>query len=36
MRNLKMWQKLALMGAIFMIPFAGVTYQMASSINAAM
>ncbi len=34
MRNLKMWQKLALMGAIFMVPFAGVTYQMTSSINA--
>ena len=34
MRNLKMWQKLALMGAIFMIPFAGVTYKMTSSINA--
>jgi methyl-accepting chemotaxis protein len=34
MRNLKLWQKLALMGAVFMIPFAAVTYKMTSSINA--
>ena len=34
MRHLKMWQKLALMGALFMVPFAGVTYKMTSSINA--
>jgi methyl-accepting chemotaxis protein len=34
MRNLKVWQKLAVMGAMFMIPFAGVTYKMTSSINA--
>ena len=34
MRNLKVWQKLALMGIVFMIPFAGVTYKMTSSINA--
>jgi methyl-accepting chemotaxis protein WspA len=33
MRNLKSWQKLVAMCAIFMIPFAGVTYKMASSIN---
>ena len=34
MRNLKIWQKLALMGAVFMVPFAVVTYKMTSSINA--
>ena len=34
MRNLKTWQKLAVMGAVFMIPFAVVTYKMTSSINA--
>ena len=33
MRNLKAWQKLGLIGAISMIPFAVVTYKMASSIN---
>ena len=33
MRNLKAWQKLALMGAISLLPFAVVTYKMASSIN---
>ncbi len=33
MKNLKVWQKLVLLGAIFMIPFAGVTYVMISSIN---
>jgi methyl-accepting chemotaxis protein len=33
MRNLKAWQKLALMGAVFMLPFAVVTYKLASSIN---
>nr|WP_305955917.1 methyl-accepting chemotaxis protein [Pseudomonas sp. 2FE] len=34
MKNLKIWQKLALMGAVFMLPFAVVTYKMASSIDA--
>jgi methyl-accepting chemotaxis protein WspA len=34
MRNLKTWQKLAVMGAVFMIPFAVVTFKMTSSINA--
>ena len=33
MRNLKAWQKLGLIGAISMLPFAVVTYKMASSIN---
>ncbi|MDE0853593.1 MAG: hypothetical protein OSA97_04150, partial [Nevskia sp.] len=33
MKNLKVWQKLALMGAVFMVPFAVVTYKMVSSIN---
>ena len=34
MKNLKVWQKLALMGAVFMVPFAVVTYKMTSSVNA--
>ena len=34
MRNLKVWQKLALMGGLFLIPFGAVTYKMTSSINA--
>jgi methyl-accepting chemotaxis protein len=34
MRHLKVWQKLAVMGVVFMIPFAVVTYQMTASINA--
>jgi methyl-accepting chemotaxis protein WspA len=34
MRNLKVWQKLAVMGVVFMIPFAVVTYQMTTSVNA--
>ena len=34
MKNLKVWQKLALMGAVFMVPFAVVTYKMISSVNA--
>jgi methyl-accepting chemotaxis protein len=34
MKHLKIWQKLALMGAVFMIPFAAVTYELISSINA--
>lgn len=33
MKHLKIWQKLALMGIVFMIPFAVVTYKMVSSIN---
>ncbi len=33
MKNLKIWQKLVLMGAVFMVPFAVVTYEMISSIN---
>ena len=33
MRNLKVWQKLALMGGLFLIPFGAVTYKMTSSIN---
>jgi methyl-accepting chemotaxis protein len=34
MRNLKVWQKLALMGGLFLVPFGAVTYKMTSSINA--
>ena len=34
MKNLKVWQKLAVMGLVFMVPFAVVTYKMTSSINA--
>ena len=33
MRNLKVWQKLALLGAIFLIPFALVTMKMVSAID---
>ena len=33
MKNLKVWQKLVLMGMLFMLPFAVVTYKMVSSIN---
>lgn len=33
MKNLKVWQKLALLGVLFLIPFAFVTYTMVSSIN---
>ena len=33
MKNLKVWQKLALMGAVFMLPFAAVTSKMTSSVN---
>jgi len=33
MRNLKVWQKLAVMGAVLMLPFAVVTYTMVSSID---
>src|SRR5580765_6051332 len=33
MKNLKVWQKLVLMGTLSMLPFAVVTYKMVSSIN---
>jgi hypothetical protein len=33
LKNLKVWQKLALLGVLFLIPFAVVTYTMISSIN---
>jgi methyl-accepting chemotaxis protein len=33
MKNLKLWQKLALIGGILLIPFAVVTYVMVTSIN---
>jgi methyl-accepting chemotaxis protein WspA len=33
MRNLKVWQKLAMMGVIFLIPFALVTMKMVSAID---
>jgi methyl-accepting chemotaxis protein len=33
MRNLKVWQKLALMGGIFLVPFALVTMKMVSAID---
>ena len=34
MKNLKMWQKLALMGVVFVLPFGGVVFKMTSSVNA--
>lgn len=34
MKNLKVWQKLALMAVVFVVPFAIVSYKMISSINA--
>jgi methyl-accepting chemotaxis protein WspA len=34
MRNLKVWQKLVLIGIVFLIPFAVVSYRMVSSIDA--
>ena len=34
LKNLKVWQKLALLGVLFLIPFAAVTYTMVSSINS--
>jgi methyl-accepting chemotaxis protein WspA len=34
MKHLKVWQKLALMGAVFMVSFAIVTYKMVASVNA--
>jgi methyl-accepting chemotaxis protein len=34
MHNLKVWQKLMVMGAIFLLPFGAVTYTMTSSIRA--
>jgi len=33
MKNLKVWQKLALMGVVYLLPFAVVTYKMASSLQ---
>jgi methyl-accepting chemotaxis protein len=33
MKHLRLWQKLALMGAVISVPFAVVIYKMASSIN---
>jgi methyl-accepting chemotaxis protein len=33
MKNLKIWQKLALMAVVFIVPFAVVTYAMISSVN---
>jgi hypothetical protein len=33
MKNLKAWQELGLMAAVFVVPFAVVTYKMVSSIN---
>jgi hypothetical protein len=32
-RDLRVWQKLAVVAAVFMVPFAVVTYTMVSSIN---
>lgn len=34
MKNLNVWQKLALVGVILMLPFAAVTWEMVKSINA--
>jgi methyl-accepting chemotaxis protein len=34
MKHLKVWQKLALMGAVFVLPFAVVTYELVASVNA--
>jgi hypothetical protein len=33
MKNLKVWQKLLVMGVILMLPFGAVTWRMVSSIN---
>jgi methyl-accepting chemotaxis protein len=33
MKNLKVWQKLVLMGAVYMVPFAVVTYKMISYLD---
>ncbi len=33
MKHLKVWQKLVVMGVIFMLPFGAVTWRMVSSIN---
>jgi methyl-accepting chemotaxis protein len=33
MKNLKVWQKLVLMGLVFLVPFAVVTFKMVSSVN---
>ena len=34
MRNLKSWQKIALMTFVFMVPFAAVSYKMTAAVNA--
>jgi methyl-accepting chemotaxis protein len=34
MKHLKVWQKLALMGAVFVLPFAVVTYALVTSVNS--
>jgi methyl-accepting chemotaxis protein len=34
MRNLKVWQKLVLIGSVFAIPFAVVSYRLVSSVDA--
>jgi methyl-accepting chemotaxis protein len=34
MRNLRIWQKLLVMGTVFMLPFAVMTYTLVSSVNA--
>src|SRR5205814_6286177 len=34
MKNLKVWQKLLVVGVILMLPFGAVTWRMVSSINA--
>ncbi len=33
MKNLRVWQKLAVLGLLFLIPFAVVTYKLVSSVN---
>lgn len=33
MKNLKVWQKLALLGALFMLPFAAVTWELVSLVD---
>ena len=34
MKNLRIWQKLGVMGAVFLLPFAIVTWKMTSEVNA--
>ena len=33
LKNLKVWQKLALLGVVLMVPFAVVTYELVASVN---